>query len=452
MGKYFIREELTAQDLKEFQLAKCIVINPKRDDIVKLLAQVQKRCRKNIISPSWAQRIYDEFMITGEASLYIGDFSCHAYFHHPEQGTIFQLIRLADGVIGLICDRQEVLPGCSAEPPIDVPFEGIFSGDDPLRTFNEIMSYFWPFLSDEHMDAIYQQCTSHVLGRLLHTRNEDEEADKAGHEVIKKLACLGKPKFTSEFAHSCQNIASNIINSGSDAVSWKQIKQQYPGITNRYKPYFVGMVRQGKVSLAELEAAKYTTNFDCRITIWEGESRIFNVPQLVLQIRNIPLYKQLQQAGGFKRQLTEHLKTCAKNSEHPCTEHTIGWLRVHLDIENRLCFVDEVQSDALEMANELKREPNYKDAVSILNQNCDRWHMHAFATISHWAESMGFKAAIHSRESAAELMYMTRSERKWRVYYESIIKQFGLRQTKVSGYSKYIYVAQTSTISKHMNR
>jgi len=84
-------------------------------------------------------------------------------------------------------------------------------------------------------------------------------------------------------------------------------------------------------------------------------------------------------------------------------------------------------------------------AAKEFAKRCDDWHIHGFATICQWARDIGYRAAMHSRESTKTKPGMTQSDRKWNTYYRPIIKRFGLKSETVDGYPAEIFVQPVIT-------
>lgn len=104
--------------------------------------------------------------------------------------------------------------------------------------------------------------------------------------------------------------------------------------------------------------------------------------------------------------------------------------------------MDEVQSDAIELALKYSKDQRYTQAAKEFISECSSWNLHAFATVYQWANNIGYRAAIHSRESAKKIEYMTRSERKWASYYSPIIKKFKLRKQQFERYPAEIFIGR----------
>ena len=171
------------------------------------------------------------------------------------------------------------------------------------------------------------------------------------------------------------------------------------------------------------------------LSLWKGAQRLFSWPQVAFSIRCQSIHQQFLKKGGEHGSVSRALKEVAGGPWHPGTRTTIGWLRIHVDDEHELCFVDEVQSDTLEAAR-MMDEAAAKEFV----KQCSDWHVHGFATLCQWAREIGYRAAMHSRKSAMAKPGMTQSDRKWNTYYSPIIKRFGLQIETIDGYPAEIFV------------
>ena len=203
----------------------------------------------------------------------------------------------------------------------------------------------------------------------------------------------------------------------------------------KYQPELLSLLENNELSVDQLESVKTATPYALSFSLWTGMQRLFDQPQIAIAMRNPGIHREFRQRGEEYKEVSEKLKKIAGDSWHPGSATTIGWLRVHVDDENKLCFVDEVQSDTLEAAREIDNDA----ARTFLKQSSD-WHTHGFATICQWARDIGYRVAIHSRESAAEKPGMTLSERKWNTYYRPIIKRFKLQNESVESYPAKIWI------------
>ncbi len=446
MSSMYTRPELTKADLKAFQVAKYVVLNPEREDVLKALKAAEKSSTKNRLSPQDALTAFDQFTDQNLATVFAGNFYCESHWRYPEQGTVLQLVRLTDSLTGLICDRQQLAPGQKSTPPLPMRAEGLLSGKSPLKNLNRALTYFWPYLSDAALDDLHNQCSLYVMGTVVPARNEalanQQELIAKRRTSLAELYRDVKPEFTTEFTQQCQTIANDLQQQGKDCIAWNDLKKQYPTISSRHQAQLLAILDNNKASVEALSQAEYQTDFDVRLTTWRGEMRLFDVPQLVLQLRNIPVHRRFMQKGQRHLELSSDIKNHARKSPHPATENTIGWLRIHIDDGNKLCFVDEVQSDAMELALEYSRDQRYTEAAQEFMQECSSWNLHAFATVYQWAGNIGYRAAIHSRESAKTIEHMTRSERKWTSCYSPIIKKFALQKQAIDQYPAEIFIGK----------
>ena len=444
-SKQYIRPELTRADLKSFQIAKYVAINPARGDISTALRAAEKQCKTNLLPLTEALAAFDTFKDDALHSVFVGHKQCPRHYKYPLDCTVLQLIRLTDRMTGVICDRQSVTPGGRTRAPLRVGPEGLLSGKSPATSLNNAIQFFWPYLSDEDLDELHTQCALYVMGSWSKARDAEKTIHKnrlkQRKQSLERLFRGVKPRLTTEFEIHCRLIARELQDTGKQDITWREFKQTYPGIASRYQTDLLKLQHKQTISSAQLRQVEYPTDFDLRLIAWEGPMRQFEAPQLLLQIRNIPLHFRFSQGTLFHQELSAEIKQLTRNTEHPTTENTIGWLRVHLDDDNRLCFIDEVQSDALELAYELTRKARYTSVANEFMDACSNWNLHAFATVYQWALLIGYHPAIHSRESAAEKDMMTESERKWRTYYDPIIRKYKLKPESFTNYPADIYVA-----------
>lgn len=447
MSSVYTRPELTKSDLKAFQAAKYVALNPTREDILKGLKVAEKSSRKNRLSEQEALDAFDRFTDQKLETAFAGNYYCEPHWQYPIQCTVIQLVRLSDSITGLIFDRQQVEQGQTSTPPLLIESTGLLSGKNPLKILNSALAYFWPYLSDTALDELHNQCSLYVMETLVPER---QNALAQQHELlatrktsIAELYRGIKPEFATEFSQQCSTIAKELQHQNKDSIKWSDLKKQYPAISSRHKAQLLSILENNNATVEALSSAKYNTDFDVRLTTWRGEMRLFDNPQLVLQIRNIPVHHRLAKHDSPRYgELSNDIKAQARNLRHPATENTIGWLRIHIDDENKLCFVDEVQSDAMELAREYLTDPRYTNAAQEFINECSPWNLHAFATVYQWANNKGYQPAIHSRESAEKIKYMTKSERKWVNNYNAIIKKFALRKESIDQYPADIFVGE----------
>ena len=106
---------------------------------------------------------------------------------------------------------------------------------------------------------------------------------------------------------------------------------------------------------------------------------------------------------------------------------------------NHLIFIDEAQSDVMEW---FWTEARARQCQAEIARALQDWLFHGYATVQHWSHSIGYRLAMHSKASATRKapQGMTTSERKWNVYYQSLINRHGLVERQVKGYPAPIRV------------
>lgn len=308
----YTRPELTKADLKAFQAAKCVILNPERKDILKALKIAEKSTRKHQLSPEEALAAFDNFTNESKVTVFTGSYHCGRRSRHPLQGTVLQLVRLTDSLTGLICDRQQVAPGKSSTPPLQIPADGLLSGRNPVKNLNSALTFFWPYLSDSVLDELHSQCSLYVMGTLvpaLHVEQEHQKALIAQRKIsLAELYREVKPEFTTEFAQQCQVIAKDLQKNNQSSIAWRDLKQKYPATSKRHQAQLLGILENNKATIEALSRAECQTDFDIRLTTWRGAMRLFDVPQLVLQLRNIPIHHRFSENSPPHRELSNHLK------------------------------------------------------------------------------------------------------------------------------------------------
>ncbi len=439
MARDYIREELTSADIKLFQEGKSIMINPELSDIAKALRKTEKGCLKNKLPikearAAWYAVVEDKADIANA-----GYWSCSRKLRRGVQGSILQVVRLSDSLTGLYCDRLTVLPGKSSEYPIPALDDDAVDRR-PVHFIENVLQIFWMQLSDEDIDDIEQDLARRLLERppsaaRVKRRKVSAKARELRKNNIHALFRGTPPEFISEFQEGCLRIAKSMRLNEKDHIAWSELKKSNPSLTTRYKNEFLTLLENGRFTQRELELVSDESPYKVHFSLWTGYQRIFNTPQLVMEIRNPNIHRQFMKRGGQYQEVSNELKLAAKRSGHPGTATMIGWFRIHVDDDNKLCFVDEIQSDTLEMALSIKDEV----AVEFYKQ-CDKWNIHGFATVCNWAREIGYRAAIHSKKSASLKYGMTPSERKWNSYYRTVIKQFGLVEEPIEGYPESIWV------------
>ena len=434
MPRPYTRPELTKSDLTEFQAGKCIMINPELKDIAKALKQTEKRCRTNKLPLSEAQAawraVVEESVITASA----GKWSAPKRGRFPTSGTTIQVVRLSDDLIGLVCDRQEVNPGRSTT--YSLPFITPRARESDLyKWMRRVLEVFWTHLSDDDVYDIKARVDFWAMLRARESNARAGDRDKRRRKALESLYRGEPPEYATEFSTACQKLAEELSNEGQNAINWRTLKQAHPSLSSRYQNEFLLLLDEGRISVQALRTATVDSVFSARFSVWDGAQRVFDDPQLVFDIRNAAIHEEFNQRSQEYVLVSDGLRRVAAKRSHPGTATTIGWLRVHVDDENRVCFVDEVQSDTLEAARRMTGAP-----VEQFQKACQDWHLHGFATICRWAARIGYRAGIHSQSSASRMPGMSPSERKWNTYYRPIIKRFGLIEQPLQPYPGKIYL------------
>ena len=435
MARDYKREELTAEDIKLFQEGKSIMLNPELSDIAKALKKTEKGCRKNKLpldeaKTAWSAVVEDQAEIANA-----GYWPCPSNFQYGVEGTVIQILRLSNNLTGLYCDRLKSLPGKSSEHPIPAIDDDAVD-KRPAHWIESVLKIFWTQLSDQDIDDIEQDFTRRFMEiPPSDSRLKNAKTRKRRKKFIQALFRGTPPKFISEFQEGCLRLTRNMLLNDQSVIAWSELKKSNPSLTTRYKNELLELVENGMITLKQLESVSDGSPYKVHFSIWNGPQKIFNTHQLVMEIRNPIIHRQFMDKDEEHREVSKKLKRVAQRKGHPGTATTIGWLRIHVDDDNKLCFVDEIQSDTQEEALTINNE-----AATEFHKQCSKWNIHGFATISNWARKIGYRAAIHSKESSSSITGMTPSDRKWNSYYRIVIKQFGLQKDIIEGYPENIWV------------
>lgn len=263
-------------------------------------------------------------------------------------------------------------------------------------------------------------------------------------------------RFVSYWQNSCESIMLSLKAEGKSSVSWKEFQRRWSSLSATCARHIIPLIKNGAVSLAELAEVEPVPMFSLSMGLWTGSQRLFQRnPQLVFRINSQRLYT-LFAGENLETRMAVNEALLNVSSGHPADEWNVGWLRVHKDGANRLAFVDEVQSDALEELRQTyrpckerreylahgRKKLEFLDGQEVrrIERALRPWNLHCFATVKHWAHSIGYRAAIHSRESAQKKPGMTPSDRKWNTCYAPIISQYRLAAESFPGYPAQIMV------------
>ena len=438
MARDYRRPEIEDSDVELLQGNCCITINPEKKDIVDALKRKQLRCRKNRLAWSDLESAWQSVIDGSEEIAGVGEWRCPRNYHYGIQGTVVQFVRISPDLVGFYCDRQEIPPGASSRFPV-LPFANSRNGrlkpsvqkKRALDWMSSLLSVFWMYLTDDEIDFVEQRALTFVLEEALKLRHKKAAVE----HLLKSLISASRLTFVSEFEYACRQIGQSMQEQGVQNVAWKALQAEHPSLTERYKDKFLAMSRGGKIPVDQLEKVKDNSLYEIRLSLWRGGYAVVDVPQLVIDVRNPGVHDYFVEQGGQYEKVSRKLQKAAAMPRHPGTKNSIGWLRVHIDEEHKICFVDEVQSDTLEAALAIGNEP-----ARLFAKECRDWNLQGFATVCKWAKDIGYRAAIHSRESVRTCAYMTQSDRKWNTYYRSIIRRYGLEKCSLSGYPGPLWI------------
>jgi hypothetical protein len=429
MAREFIRAGLTGAEIGDFLGPRRVLVAPGREEVDAALADMQRRCRTNCLKPADLDAAWNG-VTNGRAVARAGDWNCPRHFKYGIDGTVVEILRLVGGMIGVVIGRQRISPGTTSGYWTAAP--GLLKRA-PEQWLSGVLDAFWMFLSDEEIRELENKAVLQAM------ENGVRQAERRAHlarerqrkrrEQLEALFRGTRPQFVTELAVAVAEITITLSAEGRDSIRWADLKKRWPAVASRHQVDLLELVRDRSVSVDALRSLAGRAAYLLRFSTWNGPQRSFSTSQLVFNINCPTAYARLRNRGEQTKILARWLRD-ARLRWHPGTATTIGWLRVHIDDDNKLCFVDEVQSDVLE---DLRRVPP-ADAISeFVTSVCD-WHIHGFASVKRWAIEIGYRAGIHSRRSAAAKKGMTKSDRKWYSYYAPIIKRFDLHEMEVTGY------------------
>lgn len=431
---------LTPYDIEEFSKGHQILINPTINEIKASIAKIERRCKKNLLDTTRALEAYHQVKIGGAESAHAGLRNCPRYFQFAVTSTVIQVARLADDLIACSIGRRQAYPGEQGLPSITT---NIY--DDPLLWAQQVITTYWTALGDDQLNAIQERAVlvaMRIAAETAWLNHHDAGANRARAKRELQLQALfrsSKPVYTSELRFWLGQISRMLREQGVSKIDWRTFKQEWPSIATRYKRDLLSIFKCGAAATEALpkfrsDFERYSVNF----TTWDGAQTIFPGTQIVFQICS----KQLSLSEGseylFSYALRQSLYELALRSCHPVTTTTVGWLRVHVDDHHRVCFIDEIQSDLIEF---LRCDDLVQDMAArmVINELSD-WLTHGVSTVQHWAHSIGYRLAIHSKESAQTIRDKTESERKWNVYYNSVIKRLKLQRTELTEYPAPVFI------------
>lgn len=319
---------------------------------------------------------------------------------------------------------------------------------------------------------------------MEHNARQEQERQKNETNRLKVISIMVKghqPRFVSFWQDSYESIIAALKAEGKVAISWKEFQKRWPSLATTYGRHIIPLINNGMIALPGLADVESVPMFTLSMGLWTGAQRLFaRSPQLVFKINSERLYTQFANEN-IETRMAVNEALLNIYSGHPIDEWNVGWLRVHVDGPNKLVFIDEVQSDAIEaliksynpdkalrkiltrrttrpswkdrpmyLPSERRgyppnqKEPDIKLVDKLEARRVERmlapWNLHGFASVKQWAHAVGYRAGIHGRESAQKKPGMSPSERKWNMYYAPIIKQFKLTAESVPGYPAPIMV------------
>jgi hypothetical protein len=436
---------MTADECSQFTNGYTVLLNPEPEAIVKVLATVQGRARKNLLNADEAIAAYQRVVQQGCGSAHAGVKQCPPYFSFGVTSTVIQVVRLDEGLIACAIGRHQVMPGDEGQPPVTAdPIES------PRQWLKQVLSTFWTHLDDAQVAALQHWAVAAAMAYAAGQEREQTHHRGVARAAVRRRLQLQalfrstRPVYVSELADVLRSIGDELDRQAEDTITWQLFQKRWPSVASRYRRELLSLFSRGSARREALERAqphkpKYSLAFDT----WSGAQTVFAGTQLVFQVCS-PLLAvtkdAVQDLPPPALRNTLHLR--AAHSPHPASLETVGWLRVHVDDLHRLIFIDEVQSDVQEHLLELA-ERGDAGALALSKALAD-WHINGFSSVRRWAEIIGYGIAMHSRESAAAVPDKTRSLRKWTTLYGTLIRRFKLIKVDCAGYPGPIHVDATS--------
>lgn len=425
----------------------CVALNPTPAEAIRLVRSIQNRCRVNFLNDDQVTTCL-ESVTSGRTDLVgIGLRSCRPSSKYGIDTTLLQIVRLDDHLIGLITKREHIEPPTKREArrrnssKLKPGFEGYpvskEKGSDPVGWYHAVVRYFWLHLNDQTIERLRQGMIAEVMRQaaIRSKRRARRDIQRFGlrrHLQVRTLFNSWQETYISELTMALDTIADELITEEKSLIRWADFQRRWASISARYRRDLLGLQKNGRLSLETLRSFKdFSNKYWLTFDYWRGGQRIFPTEQIVFQI-NIPAQVEAWTKGNkTERQVTKTMKEAAEVGSHPVRETTVGWLRVHVDDDHRICFVDEVQSDLLEHLRHLQEEPAHAASANAMARQVADWNMHGFAAVARWSRMIGYRVAMHSPETASRVPGYTPSERKWNTYYAPLIKRFGLEALKL---------------------
>ena len=434
------QRRLDAQTLALFSEGCEVQLNPDLTWLDQALDKVQARARTNRLTLQVAAETLRRVTIGGETSACAGLKNCPASFRYPITTTQVVVARLDDDLIACSIGRRVVAPGESCLPPVCAdPIE------EPMQWLQQVVTTFWTRLDDRRIERLRRGAVARTLAIAAADVGQDWRDCARGRAAAKRrlqvehLSHGAEPIHVTELEASLRRIADELRGASCHEVTWRAFQQRWPSIATRYRRELRHVFRQGSASVQALQLVSpdpgtFWLSFDT----WWGPQMIFGGTQLVVQVCSTLLADDGASETYLNSVLVRQLREKAIATPHPGSAETVGWLRVHIDDQHRLVFIDEVQSDVIERLREAACAGGDVGARALMVALGD-WILHGFSTIARWADAIGYRVAMHSRASAACISGKTRSERKWNVYYAPLIKQQGMQLASFDGYPAPIW-------------
>ena len=459
LGGEYVRPDIGPRLLAELVPDSVrLLINPSWDVLRSSLSDLQKGCRRNLLSEAQVRAVF-------EASRQPSFFSAvmKAAEHAPRQyGYDFSSTQaaacwLGEGLVGFVLKRAATPPGDPASSPV-YPLKPTDGGDfNPQAWLESVCTTFWTRLTDGQIAVLERWMLAEAMvkaarederrrikaveraeRRLIAEAVQKEQEQRRAEERRQAMVALFRgvePAFETHLSDACQTISETLLREEQESIRWSDFKKRWPSIADRYSDDLLPLLEDGRMPTRALKEVRGQRDFTLGLGFWIGSQRLFSSPQIVFRVECQRLLQGLAGQGDGLKHLTEKLVRFNDRAKrwHPTETWGVGWLRVHADDGNRLAFVDEVQSDIMEALERLA-QGDAKEPAERVMRALRPWNLHGFASVRRWARAIGYRAAIHSRQSCLLKPGMTRSERKWNTYYQPIIRQFGLTEETVAGY------------------
>lgn len=422
MAANAVVSELSSSEMKQILGRDQILINPSWLQVKKALTAAQTRTRINRLPEQAVKKALKQVVDGDEELVTLGVLQCPKKYFYDLNSTVFQAIRITEDLVGVFVSRLSAPPGQSTRPPLR------HTSDRPTRWCNEVIDTFWTQLTEEQMDEIRQRRTLSLLPRSVTS--------------MEILLGFTRPKFVSEATVALRDLAGNLQQHDRDGMSWAELKKFDQTTTARFPQVLLSLTEGNRITTQSLlEYCDANQLFGLAYRRWEGSSRIFDAPQLVINVQSPEIVR------STLKELPQNTKLLLEGvaAHHPTELDTIGWLRIHFDQTNRVIFIDEVQSDFLEQIRPFQqegRDADYRRVAKAATAAAEPWARHGVATCLQWAREMGFRLGFHTWDSAGRTHHMTPSARKWTTYYGKLIKRFNFQPIAVPGYPEKIHILE----------